>query len=302
MATDIDTATDHLDLFDRLVAFLQLGITTPGGPDWELLRQDTSALTALFRAPGLSSTEEIHVGIGIAADAGADKFALKLWMFKAYVEGLGDFEQPGTSSVRYMALWDTTMPYWFIANAQRLMVVAKVSTNYMASYIGKFLPYGTPGEYPLPYYIGTPSSAFDRYSVESNNVRNFFDPSETSLILHPSGQWWSAGNFRETSGEQTMSDSYGFMWPYSANIANSSQKDRWRECRNNIDGSYTLFPLRLLGDLPQRDWYGELDGAFAVSGFSAASEDIVSIGGVNHLIVQDIFRTNRYNYCAIALE
>lgn len=302
MAVEIDTAADHIDFFDRLVAFLQLGITSPGGPDWELLRQDTSANTALFRAPGLSSTEEIHIGLGVVADSGLDKFALKLWMFKAYSEGLGDFEQPGTSVVRYMALWDTAIPYWFIANGQRLIVVAKISTNYLSSYVGKFLPYGTPGEYPLPYYLGTPSSAFDRYSVESNYVRNFFDPSVTSLILHPSGAWWEAGNFIEIGGESTMNNSYGFMWPYSANIHNSVQKDRWRELRNNLDGSYTRFPLRLLGDLPSYDWYGELDGAFAISGFSAASEDIITESGVDYLVVQDIHRTNRYNYCAIALE
>lgn len=302
MAYEIDTAADHVDLFDRLIAFLTRGITSPGGPDWTLLRYDSDNQRALFEAPGLSSTEEIHIGVSLNSDEGNDAYSLGFWMFRAYNEALGDFDQPGHSGVGYFPIWNQAMPYWFIANGQRLMIAAKVSTVYPASYVGKFLPYGVPGEYPQPYYIGNTTPASNtRWSTVSESNRNFWDPGSEGNILLPSGQWRTVQNFTDSTGENDTS-STNHVWPFQASSFDGSTKTEYRRTRENVDGTYALWPLILFGTNPDNDVWGELDGAYAVSGFNNASENTVTIDAVQYVVLQNLFRTARYYYAALKLE
>lgn len=302
MAIEIDTATDHVDLFDRLMAFLQLGTTTPGGPDWTLLRYDSANQRALFQAPGLTGLEEIHVGISWHEDVGLDTYALGFWMFRAYNEALDDLSQPGHSGVTYMPVWNQATPYWFIANGQRLMVVAKVSTVYSAAHAGKFLPYGVPNEYAQPYYLsGVVSAPTTRWSSVNENNRNFWDPGSEGLILLPSGQWKTVSNFEENSGESSNTNS-NYVWPFQGSSLSTTTITEYRRMRENVDGTYPLWPLTLIGTDPVDEIYGDLDGAFAVSGFNNASENTVTVDGVQHLVVQNLHRTSRYYYAALKLE
>lgn len=304
MTMSTGTATSHADLFARLRTFLTTS-TGSGGAGWTELRYNGTDNQVLLRAPGLSGTEQIHVGFGYVADAPNDRYALTGWMFKMYESTFGDLGQPGTSSRGYHMLWDVAIPYWFKANGQRVIIVTKISTSYFASYLGKFLPRSAPSDYPQPYYVGMPYNSNQRWSTAATNasMRSFFDPGPTMQVLKPSGNWDTGGNFNQSGNqESTMGTSGCYIWPYNGHYNNSSDVTRYREMRNNLDNSYTRFPLELLCDSPTIDLLGELDGAYAVPAFSAASEDIVQIGGVDHLLVQDCFRTNRWNYCGIPLE
>ena len=60
------------------------------------------------------------------------------------------------------------------------------------------------------------------------------------------------------------------------------------------DGSYPLLPLVLAG-------LGEMDGCHAVPGFGNAAENLVRVGGIDHLVVQDVFRTGYGDYWALRL-
>jgi hypothetical protein len=300
MPIQIATSTDHLDLFDRLVAWLQ---EHSNGPGWELLRLNTQDLRALFRAPGLSGTEEIHFGFSVHANVSLDTYALGVWMFRSFNDAMGDLEQPGHSGVKYLPVWNTAIPYWFVANGQRLIVVAKVSTTYHSLYAGKFLPYGTPGEYPQPYYLCAPvTTSTRRWSTIVESDRSFFDPGTAGIMSLPNGQWRSVANFGGDASEIAQTGIN--LWPFQARISGgslTSAQARYRELRENLDGSYPVWPLVILGSDPDVDNYGELDGAYAVCGFNSASENIVQIGGDDYLVVQNGHRTARYFYGAIKL-
>jgi hypothetical protein len=276
-------------------AWTQLGVTSPEDAD-----------AAIFQAPGLggvSPQEQIYFGFGYEASVGTDAYALTGWMFRTYNPSLGYTSQPGHSGLGYHPVWNQPTPYWFIANGRRVIVVTKVSTVYTASYLGKVLPYGTPGEWPQPYYLGMPFSSNTRWSSTSETFRNFFDPGDHngSRMLNPSGVWYGVANYEESSGESSV-NSDNYIWPYQANIGTeASARTRWREMRDNVDGSYTLFPLILNGENPATDIWGELDGAYACSGFNAAVEDIIEQDNEQHLLVQNIYRTARYYYAAVKL-
>ncbi len=300
MAFEINTAADHVDLFDRLIAFLQ---DSSGGPDWTLLDYNSADSRALFVAAGLTALEEIYFGVSLHASVDTDTFALGFWMFRAYNPSLDDLEQPGTSAVVYLPVWNTSMPYWFVANAQRLIITAKVSTTYQSGYVGKFLPYGTPGEYPQPYYLGMPvSSPTTRWSTTNEDNRNFWDPGLGARIALPAGTWQRTRNWSESGGGESDVSGSNYVWPYNSNISTTAPRLRYRELRENVDGTYALWPLILHGELPDADIYGELQGAYAVSGFNNASENIVEIGGDDYLVLQNMHRTTRYYYAAVKLE
>lgn len=300
MGYRIGSAANHAALFDEVVSFLQ---SDSDGPGWTLLRENSGGTSALFLAPGLPGTEEIHIGISLHEDAGTDTFALGLWMFKDYNDALEDDEQPGASTVNYLPIWDDVMPFWLVANGQRLIIVAKVSTVYTSAYVGKFFPWGLPGEYKQAYYVGAPAgAATTRWSSTSESVRAFWDPGTTPRILLPSGLWAAVTNFSDASGQEQADTSGVSMWPFHSTMDSSEVRTRYRELRENIDGSHTLWPCILQGDSPAEDVYGDLDGVFAVPAFSAASEDIITVDGIDHLLVQSIHRTSRYYYAAIKLE
>lgn len=304
MAVENDTAADHTELYDNLRAFLERGITTPGGPDWDLLRYDSVNKRALYRARGIADDEEIFVGISLHADVGTDTYAIGLWMFRSYNESLGDLEQPGISTVVYLPIWNQPMLYWFVANGARLIVVVKVSTVYSSAYAGKFLPFGTPGEYPQPYYVAAPvSTATTRWSSTNEGDRAFFDPGNSAYMLLPgAGSWRNVKNFQQSGGGEGQAGSTNHIWPFAAGSFTSILTTRFRELRENVDGTYWLMPLTLVGFSPEVDTYGDLDGAYAVSGFDNATENTVTIDGVQYLVVQNQFRTARYYYAAIKLE
>lgn len=51
-------------------------------------------------------------------------------------------------------LRDGPMPYWFVANGRRFVLVVKVLENYLSMYCGFMLQFGTDLENPYPMYIG----------------------------------------------------------------------------------------------------------------------------------------------------
>jgi hypothetical protein len=195
MSYETGTASNHDDLFDKLRTFLKIP-SGSGGPGWtELYFTGVSPKTMFFQAPGLSGTEQIHVGFQLYTSAGTDTFGLYGWMSQSYDSGLSVLAQPGHSGTKFHPTWDSTIPYWFFANGQRVIIVTKISTVYTASYLGKFLPYGTAGEYGLPYYIGMPWNAAVRFSTINEGVRNFWDPGYGGTLLLPSGNWVQMLNF-----------------------------------------------------------------------------------------------------------
>ena len=63
-----------------------------------------------------------------------------------------------------------------------------------------------------------------------------------------------------------------------------------------------VYPLTAIVLYDGTALYGEIDGLYHVSGFSNASENIVTIDGVNHLVLQDVATTGIGNYLALRLE
>lgn len=312
MAVEINTATDYKDLLARLQTFLN-GLS--GGEDWTTMRYNTPGGTGsdelILRAPGLAAADQIYCGISTFENATADYFNWRVAGFTGYNGALAFGAQPGVMQNVFMQLWNSPIPYWFIGNGRRVIMVAKISTSYMMMYMGFIHTYHSPNQYPYPLAIGG-NWAFSPEPSLADVAWRWSNPFFTNTNFPMSTQWqpgggadplasstlrmrapngvWKQFNAGQNGQYQDADDSK--IWPYMAGMVNLQQN-------LGPTAQSPLFPIILHDNTPEV--YGELDGVFATSGQAIASEDIIQEGGDDYLVVQNVFRTARNTYCAVKL-
>lgn len=309
MAWTSGTATDYRDLLDRLRQFLTTDML-PASERWQELRwsSDATSKELILQAPGLTGTEQIFCGLRTYASASSGYYMWDINGFIGFDPVKTFYDQPGAISgwVPMMSLCNFAIPYWFVANGRRCVVVAKVSTVYEAMYLGFIRPYATPGQYPYPLLVGGSMTGQRgrNYSVTGPNHRHFVDPGENDynnantacMLRGPSGAWLQFQNFVINSGSESLYNGPRQVWPthyyYLGNV------------REAPDGSYVLYPIMLTqyNASADHDLFGELDGCYWVSGFNNAAENLISVSGVDHLVVQNVYRTGVRDYWALRLE
>lgn len=267
--------------------------------------------------PG-AGDDEIYIGIQTYFN---DTYAYYNWKLNGYTGYSGPAAwdvQPGaipndtTCKRPQVLLWNSSIPYWFVANGRRIVMVAKVSTVYETCYLGFLLPYGLPNQIPYPLVIGgSANSALTttdlRYSTTHTQHRAFVDPggiisSGTGSLAVLCGQWL---NFSNWSGEANPYKTNN-VWPFCHSDYDYSStlyiNDKWTKLQQNIDNSRPLFPLVPIQYTPNKNAFGELQGCFAVPGFGLSVEDTIVLSGKTYVVMQNIFRTVTWAYWALLLE
>ena len=253
----------------------------------------------IIKAPGMSGTENIYVGIRPYQNVAGDFYNWQINGFVGY-NSAAEFEnQPYKSPDKFLYLWNSSIPYWFIANGQRVVVVAKVSTVYQVMYLGKWLPYALPTQYPYPLLIaGSDNVKNQRWSVNSYNVCSIQNPGYGSTLAYVDSSWLAVQNRYESGGNPAAQTNTVKVWPTYPSVNDPSPV---QSSLSWPDGGYTLLPLTLYGSAPANNVYGEIDGLYWVSGHQNASETVITVGGDNYLCVQNIQRTTAGEYLAIRM-
>ena len=281
-------------------------------PPWTSLRR-VSGSEMIWQGPGNGGLDQVIVGAKIFSNVGADYYNWRLGGFTGFDSGLAFNMQPGyvggpgqSSPSPVLPLWNSTIPFWFIANGRRVIVIAKVSTVYTSCYLGLLSSYMAPGAFPYPLVVGgsmawsgrsepVATSTSWRWSYSGVEMAGFPFGKTTNLALNSdavlrlrllSGTW---RGFSSSNGNTTG----GGIWPYGwCSPAN------W-DWRPDLDGGYSLVPVVLSDSTP--NVYGELEGVKALTGFSQGVENTVTIGGIPHLVVQNTFRTTVSDFFAVRL-
>jgi hypothetical protein len=330
MSATSGTATDYLDLLSKLRTFLTTDATLVSlSQNWTELKTNATPYTRVeadqtntvefetyLQAPGLSTTEQIFIQIGAYTNASAGLFNWRMMGALGFITGNTFFAQPGISPQAFMLLWNAPIPYWFIANGQRVIVAANVNGNIELCYLGKFLPDATPGQYPYPVFIGgtagdaTPlggGNGNDSFAVNRihSDVTNFhaafFDPAVAFHCDVAAG--WQAWNHWSGGGDAHASNSTNQINPYADDGSfgsNQTTTPGQLKCVvTNIDGSYPVMPVRLEQIVPNLNVVGTLDGVFATSGEGNSSGSTLTVGSDTYICFQDTFRSARQNFVAL---
>ena len=297
----------------------------------------------IFKASGNAGAESIYTGIRAEYDAANGWYNLFMNGYTGFDPGTTSwFEHPGALPgagaaipcvVPMVPCWDTTMPYWFSASGRSFRFAVKVSTSYEGGYLGFYLPYATPSQFPYPLAVGgslVPQSGSRsvawRYSYASyyhgvfpgpgcDNTPNGEGRHSTLYTRTPAGVWAYHANrpgggvenesvygpitSADSGYDQLNSGAIRSVWPHCVNNPWGEGRLAYREC---LGGGYMIQPCVLLQRSPTTDVFGELEGVYSISGYENAAENTAVIGGKTYVTFQNAYRTSVHEYWALSLD
>lgn len=300
MAVQIGTATNFLDFYNKLRDFLTTDPTLVGlGQNWTQIAGNPGALgdtdEIVLQGPGFAGNDEILVGIQPYVNTTLATYNITLRGLVAYNPVYDINGQVNTSGNGVVPLWNSPIDYWFVANGRRFIVVARISTYWFTGYAGFILPYVLPDIWPYPLFIGGNNHGVTTqiWSTTGKENRSFWNGYDGGArILTPDVIWRGVSNWSTSSSDGTFSagiNTNPFRWDYAELIA-------------NLDGSFPMQPATIVCDSPYSAQLGRFDGIFGTIAIGNAAGNIIQAGGVDHLVVQNIYRTGRYDYAAVALQ
>ena len=326
MALETGTATSASDLYSKLISFLTTNADlVAAGQEWVTV-WDTPAATEnqtdiVLRGPGLSGQDQVYIGMRLVEDPIGDSYYIRMVGMTGVLPNGQRYDDHINVSPSYVRTFLDVgaMQYWFTANGRRFMSAIKISTTFHTMYGGLFLPYATPLAYPYPLFIGGSAGSYSEYGPQSwrsenDNHSHFADPhgdpfnsarpiGSSALMLLPDGEW----NHVTNSGN--VSDVGVSIGPeYTAGDYLHSHNDGYGNAfimYNLMDaygGDRILIPCTLNRHAPVSQTYGILDGAFRCQGVANAAENLITVDGVDHLVLQNVFRSDFLDYWAMALE
>lgn len=328
MAYETGTATDHADLFDKLKSFLTTNTDLVADSQewdnpWSAPPGAPNTTDVVMRGPGLAGDDAVLVGLSLVADVANDSYVLySCGMTGILGAGVGIADHVNRSPLVGMYLDPNPMTYWFVGNGRRFVVVTKISTVYQAMYGGLYLPYALPTVYPYPLFVGGSRGALagtpPNWRSTLSDHTHFVSPAAViqagqptrdtgAWAIDPAANWvrcWNSGNDlgnpKIGMGPEQLFDGLGVAKEVSSvQYGYNNIRQRTGQC---YGGDFMLSPITLAQQSPTDQTYGVLDGCFRVGGLNNAAENIVTVGGVDHLVVQNVFRTGVGDYWALALE
>lgn len=258
---------------------------------WTTLRYtnptDGSNRELILQGVGLSGAEAIFIGFRAYHSATSDYYNMSVAGFTGYVSGNTFEAQPGYYESGICA-HNQRIDYWLAVNAQRIALALKVGSPavYEVGYVGKYLPYATPGQYPYPLAVcgtldatsGLPATRYsDATGAHTCGVKGAAPPAALAqgVLRNVQGVWQPFG-----------------CLPYTADDSNAA------DIRRDTGGYYNAMECELFDD---SNVWGVLDGVRYISGFNAASEDTCMISSNNNVMFGDAFRTGIGDYLLLEM-
>lgn len=291
MALATGTASNYQDLLARLITFLTTDSNLVAAlQNWTVVRTVTAGgeNDHLIRGPGYAGTDNIYLRI-LSANAGGN-YGFTLHGFVSYNSLVANSGQPGISPPVGMALWNSSIPYWFVADGRRFIIIAKVSTYYMTMHGGFYLPYATPAAAPYPMFIaGSHVDATSLpYTTASQVVGSIWDAAtDCAYVRHMDGSWVMCAVHNSSGSYNT-----GNIWPYDAYYGLVAAPD------NSLAG----WPISLSSVVSGNPHtYGEIDGILGLPYDGLSAEDTFTQDGANHIVIPSVYRTTVRSFAGVRL-
>lgn len=314
MAVATGTATSFVDLYNKLRAFLLTDSTLVAASQaWIQIAGNIGTLTIddtiTLQGPGFSSTDQIRVKLKPVYSVVNNRYNLELVGVPNWNGAISQDVQFNMSDPVYIHLWNSTMPYKFVASGRRFIAVIQVSTVIESCYCGFFLPYGLPSEYPYPMAIGGTSNVSTYLPATSDQSHtHFVNPSDSLKVYTPGNTWLTMRNFNAGASQTwttwNSTNQWGVTLPYQQGGGNDlNVRNFWTAVRECFGGSYPAHPIVMVTLYPSRTRFGVLDGCYWVPGIGNSHGNTITVDGVDHMAVQNVNRTDQFQgYWALKLE
>lgn len=283
--------------------------TTPAADRWILDRwspfNDLEDLdeALIWHGPG-DGTQAIYAGIRLHENSGS---SIWNWVLRGYTgySGGSDFDnQPGINpNELFVSQWTGDSKVWIANNARRYIVVTEADGRYFSLYQGLILPFGSPNEYPYPYYLcGNKNAETSHTASTAKTAWSGFSWPHTSPSYN--------GQLRDLNGDwleqqQSTALTRVNMYPKGASVL-GLPGSMFARCQDMPSGDKQLIPLMLISggvtNTPLLDvLWGVLDGAMAVTGFNNSPETVLSISGTNWVCFGETFNIGQADFYAVEM-
>lgn len=173
----------------------------------------------------------------------------------------------------------------FWINAKRIMVGMEHNGNYLVAYAGRIKPYGSPSDYPYPFYV---SGTWPQYT--GGKFANAYPGNDE--------------NNPDSTTHELFDGSYGMALPPdglwrkpSLHPCHYSDLSR---LRLTLDGKHYLMPITVTPKgAAASGFHGTLDGVYRIPGINLTPGEVMVLDGKSYLIVPDVHRRGAGDYFAI---
>lgn len=298
-------ATGTVDLLSKIRTFVTTGL---GASNWTEIKWalNGSEREFMFRAPGLSGAEEIWGGIRTVTGTGYANLQIAGYFGNRNASAPWDtvFDDQVLTQLRYVTCAELPIDYWLVANGQRLVCAFRIGSVWSAFYIGLFLPYCTPDQYPYPFYLGGSNDSATAQISDVTGHRLFTAPSQNTCATFLPINVWSDTRVFSASDQYSSGTT---MIPISQSTEIGATNAYATATRANLDGSFNLFPIEIETSQAPGGRLGQLDGVFWVSGLDASGSviapgTIADVGAVDHILFHAPGRTTFSEWCAVRLS
>lgn len=315
------TASSHVDLWDKLLAFLTTDPTlVAAGDQWTTawLADDSNSgnpndTDIVLRGPGSTGTDNIYVGLRREDNVPEDNSTFYVYGMTGVVPNAEQVTDHINVTPRAVKMFSKTTPmnYWFVASGRRFIVVIKVGTIYQALYAGFFLAYGTLTQYSYPLFIGAaagdggPTEAADWRDVTTkHSLFPFASYSEAATgwetsawLLSPQGDWLRCAADRATANVALGPNYFGTGLGLGESLIQDADtggygyKSVAARVVEAYGGGFALAPISLNQFNPADQALGVLDGVYQVTGRGQSPENLISVDDRVHVVFSNAFRT-----------
>ncbi len=213
-------------------------------------------------------------------------------------------------------LWDGgtgDIPFCIVANAGRAMWVCQSDTFWTFGHSGTLLRFGTPAENPAPIFLLGNSV----WQASQNSFPDFHKAySDASLMNYPLAARIQSAENNGVVGYRGLGMTRSLQWRFieqSMTSTNHRWAKPWR-CtpfnhadanwlNQNPAGDHSLHDALMLFTEEgfDRGFHGSLDGVYWLPHQGQASGNVVTAGGVDHLVVENVYRGASGGFMALKL-
>lgn len=325
MAFQNDTAMGHTDFYNRMLDFLQNDPTLTGlGQNWTEVwtaqPTDPNPTARVLAGPGLAGQDQVFVGVELFEDIPAGQYELRFRGMTGIIPSATQIsEHINVSPESRVFLNLSPFEYWIVANGRRFVIACQISTVVETGYFGLILPYAQPPSYPYPCLIGGTAGSVDSPVQDFRSIAgshtDYLHPSVDSIsniligsnahLIDPAGAWRDLA-VRQPGVEESLVFPRIMVHPYEGGrettlLNNPDSSETLRRQISAYGGDFVTQPVTLFSEQPTQQVYGILDGVFAVQGIGNSNQNILTVDGVDHLTLQNTFRSETNQFHAVAL-
>lgn len=306
MAFISGTATDYHDLLTKLHDYLLAQGWTIDR--WIAPASMTTVAELFVTGPGSLGGEQPRANIRTFSDIDRNIYTWEMHCAVNYEGDKGFGTQQYSSPRTYFSLWHLAIDYWFYVNDRRFIVVTKMGVVYHSMYMGFFLPYALPTQYPFPLFVGGTVSSHQPYNLDNSGMRSFVDPSSAaaSYFKRESNRWEVFENSYNAGGQSDgINGNNSVIWPYRVPLAdtNSVNADDFNHnflnnLRPTLEGKMPMWQAQII-DIDDNVMPGMLDGVFVTPGFNRVAEQVIVHDGQDYRLFPSHNRTRGKDFFAI---